>query len=144
MPKSSAPIRARSIAECRSEPPPPAPSKRQRSRIIWSDFSIRANVILRPDSSTTRSTTMRDIAARGKRAIVVGGTGFYIRALSGDIGARRRARRGLARPPRARGARSSAGGHACVARRSRSAARAGAASASTDIASRVRSRLRSR
>jgi tRNA dimethylallyltransferase len=28
---------------------------------------------------------MRDIAARGKRAIVAGGTGFYIRALAGDM-----------------------------------------------------------
>jgi tRNA dimethylallyltransferase len=28
---------------------------------------------------------IRDIHARGKRAIVVGGTGFYIRALTGDV-----------------------------------------------------------
>ncbi|MBV8150655.1 MAG: tRNA (adenosine(37)-N6)-dimethylallyltransferase MiaA [Candidatus Eremiobacteraeota bacterium] len=28
---------------------------------------------------------IRDISARGRRAIVVGGTGFYIRALSGDV-----------------------------------------------------------
>lgn len=29
---------------------------------------------------------VRDIHARGRRAIVVGGTGFYIRALTGDVG----------------------------------------------------------
>ncbi len=32
------------------------------------------------------TTAIEEIHARGKRAIVVGGTGFYIRALTGDIG----------------------------------------------------------
>jgi len=54
-PRSSAPTRAKSIAACRSEPPRPRPNS-------W-----------------------RDIHARGKRAIVAGGTGFYIRALTGGV-----------------------------------------------------------
>ena len=48
------------------------------------------------------------IHARGHRAIVAGGTGFYLRALAGDVALAPR-RRALARPAGARGPRTSAG-----------------------------------
>ena len=52
---------------------------------ISSRFSIRANATRPRATSPTRSPRSTKSHARGKRAIVAGGTGFYIRALAGGI-----------------------------------------------------------
>ena len=48
-------------------------------------FSIRTNGIRRRATRATRARAIEAIHARGQRAIVAGGTGFYLRALAGDV-----------------------------------------------------------
>ncbi len=92
----------------------------------------------------TRWMRLPTVRRRGKRVIVAGGTGFYLRALTGGVDARAAIRRGAARAPRARGGAASARVSARLARTARSRARARAWLRTIRIACCARSRSRSR
>jgi len=84
MRKSSARIRAKSIAACRSV-------RRLRPRTTRSR-TASSRRIPRPHERYSAARfvldarrAIDDITARGRRAIVAGGTGFYLRALAGDV-----------------------------------------------------------
>ena len=61
------------------------PPNARAFRITWSVFSIRANAIRPLVLPLTRQDLIQEIHGRGKRVVIVGGTGFYIRSLCGEM-----------------------------------------------------------
>ena len=84
MEKSSAPIPCRSIATSTSAPRSPRGKNGSGYPIISSTSSIPTESSARPSSAGRRAAIIGDLHGR-KTVIVAGGTGLYIRALTGGI-----------------------------------------------------------
>ncbi len=121
-PRSSAPTRARSIAVWRSARPRLRQKRWRACRITWSVFSS-ARALLGRAVRAGGHRGGRAIAARGRRAIVVGGTGFMSAHCAGDVSLSNAYDPQLRAPARARGCAPSAGGAAPLVAVARSATR---------------------
>ena len=80
--RSSAAIPPRSIAASTSAPTRCRPASSAASRITWSTSPTRLEEYSAARYAREAAAAIRDITARGRLPILVGGTGFYYRALT--------------------------------------------------------------